>query len=180
MVAATTASAFSWTNIDQSSWITKASWYITLVFSFMSICVAALHSIALYRLNSYPDGLSKIRQTLGEEITTMTPSGHALTVFRPRLSQVYIWQVPVMLLNLSICLFLVGLTVFVWDLAFASGLQWESDNTKVLELCHRPRSHAAHYFQIAMTFTVAGGVAGINYVLSMFCLFYRTSKLKDS
>jgi hypothetical protein len=44
----------------------------------------------------------------------------------------YIWQLPVMMLNISIWLLLIGLLILIWDRAASSGI-WGGD-TKVIIL----------------------------------------------
>jgi hypothetical protein len=49
--------------------------------------------------------------------------------FEPRLTQLYLWQTPVMLLNISIILVVVGLGVLIVDQAHKSG--WADADVKV-------------------------------------------------
>ena len=51
--------------------------------------------------------------------------------WHPSYIQVYVWQVPVMLLNFSILAFLTGLAFLVWDAVVAHGFSWASQETRV-------------------------------------------------
>lgn len=56
---------------------------------------------------------------------------HALLESRTRRNsasrlQVYVWQMPVMLLNISIALLMVGLLILIWDRA-ADTAAWNDD-----------------------------------------------------
>ena len=87
--------------------------------SLTSICTSTQLSIALYRLGSSPEALRRLRELLGRK-TDRHPG-----LYEPRSSQVYIWQVPSMLLNISIQLFILGLTVLIWTVAARVG--WGDD-----------------------------------------------------
>lgn len=63
-------------------------------------------SIALHRLSAGEDGLAQVRRLLGYR----TSNG----LWEPRRLQILVWQVPVMMLNLSITLLSTGLLIVVW------------------------------------------------------------------
>ena len=105
LVSGVCASAFSWYNITPQPYSVRAVWYSSLLLALVSITIAAQQSGALHRLSSNQDGLAKLRLMLSYK--------HA-GVLKARYSQVYIWQTPVMLLNISICLFLIGLATVVF------------------------------------------------------------------
>jgi len=105
LVSGVCASAFSWFNITPQPYSVRSVWYSGLLFALISITVAVQQSVALHRLNSNQDGLAKLRSMLSYK--------HA-GVLKARYSQVYIWQTPVMLLNVSIFLFLIGLVIVVF------------------------------------------------------------------
>lgn len=67
----------------------------------------------------------------------------------PSRLQVYVWQMPVMLLNVSITLLIVGLFILIWD-RVAQTVDWTGD-MKVSRLATEPRtytelprSHSSH------------------------------------
>ena len=69
-----------------------------------------------------------IRELLSED--EPDASGH----FRPRYSQLYIWQAPLLLLNSSVYLFIAGLAVLVWNASKLQNYRWETDETKVSKI----------------------------------------------
>ena len=97
--------------------------------SLTSIATATQQSLALYCLTILPDGLAKIREMLSAD----DPDADGR--FRPRYSQLYIWQAPLLLLNSSVYLFIAGLAVLLWNASKLQGYEWETDKTKVGEVC---------------------------------------------
>jgi hypothetical protein len=83
----------------------RSVWYSGLFLALVSIAIAVQQTVALHRLNSNQYGLARLRSMLSYK--------HA-GVIKARYSQVYIWQTPIMLLNVSILLFLIGLTIVVF------------------------------------------------------------------
>jgi hypothetical protein len=106
LISGVYASAFSWYNVPPQPWSIKGSWYSGLLFALVSICIATQQSVALHRLSSNEDALIRLCS-----IFSYNNAG----ILKPRYTQIYIWQAPVMLLNLSIALFLLGLVVLVYN-----------------------------------------------------------------
>ncbi|KAI1326953.1 hypothetical protein F5Y16DRAFT_373306 [Xylariaceae sp. FL0255] len=105
------ASSFSWPEFDQSPpskvlAFVKATWYGSLLFSVFSIASAAQLSIALSRIATYRTDLAFTRNML----TTAGSLNNKLSY--PKL---YLWQIPAMLLNGSIYLYVLGITIFVYN-----------------------------------------------------------------
>ena len=90
-----------------------------------SIATATQQSIALYRLTILPEGLAKIREMLSANETD------SMGVVQLRYSQLYIWQVPLSLLNSSVYLFIAGLGVLLWNAAKMRQYQWTAEEMKV-------------------------------------------------
>jgi hypothetical protein len=109
LVSSVITSAFSWFNAPLCPWATKSVWYSGLTLAMCSISLATQQSIALHRIGGHSEALQRIRSILSIRDGSMQP--------KPRRSQLYIWQVPIMLLNISILLFLVGLAILVWNAA---------------------------------------------------------------
>lgn len=87
-------------------------------------------SVALYRLGCYEDGLSRLRAILGRE--NRRADGRIL--WTVRWSQMVVWQMPVMLLNFAILLFISGVIGMLRDRAIKAieaGGWLESDDVKV-------------------------------------------------
>lgn len=120
-----TASAFSWPIVQSSSWTIQAIWYSSIIVSLTSVSTATQQSVAIYRLASLPEGLQKIRQLLGRD------GDATLGIVQPQLWQLYIWQIPHLMLNTSIYLFVAGLLVLLWDAAKAQAYSWATQETKV-------------------------------------------------
>jgi hypothetical protein len=74
-------------------------------------------SIALSRIGGQQGGLDKLKTLLQNNETTA------------RKRQLYVWQLPVMILNVSILLYLIGLFIVIWSQAVEQ-LAWD-DNMKV-------------------------------------------------
>jgi len=89
----------------------------------------------LSRLSSYQDGLRRLRAVLGKELPA---AGKASQTWAVRWVQLYVWQVPVMLLNFSIVLFLVGLVVMLKARADVWAGNWAGDDVKVSTSSRRP------------------------------------------
>ena len=75
-----------------------------------SICLATQQGVSLNRLSGYGDGLSRIRRMLGSRA-----DGLANSIAVPYWDQLYVWQTPIMLLNVSIVLFIVGVVIKLFD-----------------------------------------------------------------
>jgi hypothetical protein len=87
-------------------------------------------SLTLYRLGCYEDCLPRLRAILGREHLRSDRS----TVWKVRWSQMIVWQVPVMLLNFAILLFVGGVVAMLRDRAVRAvkaGGGLESDDVKV-------------------------------------------------
>jgi hypothetical protein len=111
------ATSFTWPSLaqlsrsDQSTVV--AIWYSALLFAVTSIATSAQQAVVLTRLGSHPQGLQKIRKLLGRS----TVDG----LQKPRNLQLFIWQAPLALLNMSGVMFVVGLTVLVWKSVSLNG-----------------------------------------------------------
>lgn len=124
LVAGVISGAFSWYNVEQTHWCTRATWYSGLIFALASISASGLCSGSLLRLKCHPDSTSRVRTVLGY------PSRHSHE-WTPRALQSWIWGVPGLLLKLSVLWFLVGLGLEIWLSARRARFDWESDDVKV-------------------------------------------------
>lgn len=82
----------------------RAIWYSGLLLSLAAISNAMHQSIALHRLSSNTNGLERVRSLLGY---------NAVGGWRARNIQVFMWQSAVMLLNVAIFLFVLGLFIAI-------------------------------------------------------------------
>lgn len=115
LTASLVAGSFSWPELDRSPTskvleLVKAFWFSSLLFSVFSIASAAQLSIALSRISTYRTDLDFTRKML------MTKDQSENQLSYPKL---YLWQIPSMLLNGSIYLYVLGLAILVykrcWD-----------------------------------------------------------------
>jgi len=148
MIAGTVTGALGWSQVPSSPlppWITKASWYSCLIFALTAVSSATQQSLSLYRLGCYDDCLSRLRHILGREHRKADGS----TFWTVRWTQLMVWQIPVMLLNFAILLFLFGLVVLLRARAIEAGDEISHDDFKVcnpglhwplLMLCRLPFS----------------------------------------
>jgi hypothetical protein len=116
LIAAVISGAFSWPTINAAPWTSKACFYAALVLSLTAIFSGSQQSIALHRIGG----------------KTATRLRHHMWNRRDKEFVAYIWQLPVMMLNISIWLLLIGLLILIWDRAASSGI-WGGD-TKVIIL----------------------------------------------
>jgi nitrogen fixation-related uncharacterized protein len=92
----------------------------------MALCAVAAgsqQSIALNRYGQHQDGLEALQKLLRSDVTGSS-----------RRLQLYVWQLPVMLLNISIALFLIGLVILMWARA-SSSPGWDDDMKVCVSLC---------------------------------------------
>lgn len=118
------AGAFSWTDILSVPWTTRAVWYSSLFLALVSITTSTQQSILLQRMGSHREGLDRLQNLLrSRDAVADAPA-------KPRTMQLYVWQIPVNLLNVSVILFLIGLAIQVFAAAF-NGLETWTDEKKV-------------------------------------------------
>ncbi|EXA53642.1 hypothetical protein FOVG_01380 [Fusarium oxysporum f. sp. pisi HDV247] len=141
LIAAVVSSAFSWPTIDDSPWTTRALFYSALILSLVSVSAGSQQSIALYRLGGHDIGLTTLR-------TLLKGSGKQ----GASKLQLYVWQMPIMLLNVSILLFVIGLMILIWDRA-AMQSSWDQDP------------------KIALVASIAGLYALINYGIGTLSIY---------
>ena len=137
--------------------------------SLTSICVATQQGVSLNRMSGYGDGLARIRSVLGSK-----PEGLDL-VAMPHWDQIYVWQGPIMLLNISIVLFIVGLVIKVvdglWDAVLAErSIKVSSVPGRIPKL---GKQRLTATWETIILLSVAAGFAGINYLACTLMLYRR-------
>ncbi|KAF3906066.1 hypothetical protein ABW21_db0207561 [Orbilia brochopaga] len=150
LIAAVVSSAFTWPATTQAPWTVLAAFYGALILSLVAVSTGSQQSIALYRLGESKRALYKL-----QELLSFTTDPAAMRA--PTRMQRYLWQIPVMLLNVSVLVFLVGLVILIWARA-AVMPSWDDD------------------MKIAFVSTLAGIFGLANYVVGMF-LLYREPKV---
>lgn len=107
-----------------SSWTVQALWYASLLLSLTAVCAATQQGVLVHRLACYPDSETKIRQLLGESRGALVAGAQHKAAWL----QLYIWQLPISMLNGSVYLFVTGLAVLLWDAAKLEALKaWGRD-----------------------------------------------------
>lgn len=110
------SAAFSWPTINDAPWTVKAVLYSTLIIALCSVASGAQQTITLNRYGKHPDGLRALQKLLES----------ARKPGKARLLQLYVWQLPVMLLNISIALLVIGIIILMWARA-ANSPSWDDD-----------------------------------------------------
>lgn len=113
LIAGVTAAAFTWPSIENSPAATPALWYSSLIFSIVSILSAMQQGNLLYKLTSRSNGLRRLQAMLR---SNRQVGGK----WQESKGQHFVWQTPLMLLNFSFWLFLIGLMIMVFNAAVAS------------------------------------------------------------
>ncbi|KAK4213783.1 hypothetical protein QBC37DRAFT_168986 [Rhypophila decipiens] len=118
LIASVVASSFTWPDFELSTsrlgmvlTIVKALWYGSLLFSIVAIASAAQLAIALSRIAAYSTDLKFTRGML----TSHDPKDPAKTTTRVNFKKLWMWQIPAMLLNGSIYLYVLGLAILVYQ-----------------------------------------------------------------
>ncbi|KAF8853031.1 hypothetical protein BDZ45DRAFT_748983 [Acephala macrosclerotiorum] len=113
LIAGVTAAALTWPSIENAPAATPALWYSSLIFSVVSILSAMQQGNLLYKLTSRSNGLARLQSLLRSDRRI----GEKWQESR---GQHFVWQTPLMLLNFSFWLFLIGLMIVVFNAAVVS------------------------------------------------------------
>lgn len=116
LIAAVASAIFSWPTVAEAPWTAISAFYASLILSLATVASASQQSIALYRFGAHSQGLVMLQKSLASG----TNRGAASRL------QIYVWQMPVMLLNISIMLLIVALFILIWDRA-AQTIDWTGD-----------------------------------------------------
>jgi len=140
-------------------------WYSGLLLALVSVTLAMQQSVLLHRLNSNDHGMHILRRSLGYW------SG---SQWEPRKLQILIWQMPVMLLNVSIALFDIGLLMQVY------GAYIRGDGNLYVSSWGAGRLRDGHSLicgeQITVMFAVATAFAILCYLTSSLGIYTSISK----
>jgi hypothetical protein len=129
LIAGVISAAFSWPDTASSPWTVRVLWYSGLFLSLASISIATFLSMVLLRLSSYPDSCEIICRILGK--LDGRYGKDSVVRWKPRKEQLYIWQLPRMLLTGSIFEFAIGLILMIWEMARLAIFARNSDELKV-------------------------------------------------
>lgn len=117
LVATTVAATFAWKNVEAGPVSTVICWYCALLFSIIAVTAAVQQSNVLYKVTVFPDGCHRVRKLLRSSRLKCDET------YRVDLFAHYIWQTPIMLLNFSIDLFVLGLLIIVFDQPLISNIE---------------------------------------------------------
>ena len=161
-------SSLAWPVASPLPWSVRSLWLTALLFALISLSLACQQAIALTRVSNSEFAVEKIRHLLGEPcedenrgpgqpkepVARVTLEGGDPRKWRPLKLQLYVWQIPSMLLGNAVLIFVIGLAVWVYATARDAG-HW-GDERKI-----------AIFFGCFMAFVTA------NYVLNWTCIERR-------
>ena len=129
LIAVVVSAAFSWPTVTESPWTVKAVFYASLALALSTVASASQQSTALYRFGQHSDGLKILHNLLARPRRQSEGSKVEGSELVASKMQLYVWQMPVMLLNISITLLIVGLFILIWDRAAhaARSSSWSDD-----------------------------------------------------
>ncbi|KAF3763920.1 hypothetical protein M406DRAFT_58174 [Cryphonectria parasitica EP155] len=129
LVAAVASAALSWQAIDSAAWTVLALFYASLIMSLTAVTIGAQQSIALSRLGGHRVGLGNLQKKLRGKVVKQATQTLNVNKHSASYSQLYLWQLPVMLLNASILIFLIGLSIIIWSQAASH--EYSGDTMKI-------------------------------------------------
>ncbi|KAL8746583.1 MAG: hypothetical protein Q9190_001427 [Brigantiaea leucoxantha] len=157
IIAAAVIGSFSWEAVRESYWLASAFWYCSLGLAILGVMIAAqqvtiLEILGVRRTQKGDPMLTTadVRRYLPLMLTQVHPTqdGPRSSVdinmgpqrevqigeWRPRWKMVFTWQVPVMFMSYSACLFIAGLTIYICT-PLLRGEEWSpSSNIAVVYL----------------------------------------------
>ncbi|KAK5171211.1 uncharacterized protein LTR77_004355 [Saxophila tyrrhenica] len=150
LLANVLTSTNSWPDVLQNGrstpWVVRSCWFCGIIFALASVLTAASQSIRLHRMSCRPDANASIRGLLG--IKSLKSNGEKI----PRRAQVWIWQMGVLYLMISVLFMIIGMLALVW--AAVGGQNWWNGQA-----------------QLAITFSVAAAVVAGLFVWEQVNLF---------
>lgn len=132
LIAGCLTSTGSWPSIlsdgTPQPWTVKACWYCGIILALSSVLVAAQQSIRLHRLSCHRDAYNKVRRLLSQK-HRCRHTGYAL----PRNGLVYIWQLSVLFLTLSVLAMISGIFILIWSSTGNTGVNvpWWNGEAKL-------------------------------------------------
>ncbi|CAG1966568.1 unnamed protein product [Fusarium graminearum] len=136
LLASCLSSTSSWPDVlpngKSKPWLVRGLLYGGLVLALFSVVTAGVQSMRLHRLSAHPDGLEKIRNSLGRRRRS---DNKAL----PSWLHVYAWEFSLAFLVLAVLCMVVGLTILIWAAATygpwkPEAAEWWDGNAKMAVL----------------------------------------------
>jgi hypothetical protein len=166
LIAAVVSAPFSWPTFSEPPWTARAVFFASLITVLSTVASASQQSIALYRLGQHCESLKLLHKLL----QSCARDGSASRL------QKYMWQMPVMLLNISVASLIVGLLILIWDRA-AKTPAWD-DDVKVSDTKSFTCVGTYHEVKIAFVASLAGHFAFANYAVGAMAI--NTEKQTDA
>ncbi|KAL9591945.1 MAG: hypothetical protein Q9179_007210, partial [Wetmoreana sp. 5 TL-2023] len=154
LIAGVISGSFSWYNIKDTHWPTRAAWLSGLVLSIASVASSAIHTAAFLRMKCDREVTKRFRKALGKSKKSHEQS------WRPHVLIPYVLGGPTLHLKLAVLAFLIGLFYDLWRAANAN-LTWHGDDLK-----------------IAAIVTVIGAFVVVNYIFSVLTLVHHSIHTK--
>ncbi|KAL8677644.1 MAG: hypothetical protein Q9186_005950 [Xanthomendoza sp. 1 TL-2023] len=151
LVAGVISSGFSWYNIQDTAWVTRAMWFSGLVLSIASVASSAIHTAAFLRIKCDRNVIKRLRRALGKDMNSVEGQ------WKPHVLTPYVLGGPTLYLKLAVLSFIIGLFYEIWRAAVAAHLAWHSDDLK-----------------IAFIVTLVGGFVVVNYIFSVLTLVHHS------
>lgn len=124
VIVALVIGCFSWPDIRDHHWTARAFWYSCISLDVIAIGLATQQTTILESIDHDMDQTGTLVETLGAMLVVGDQPNQ-----EPNWMMIGVWQAPLMLLNYSIILFFVALTIHVCD-AFVQERGW-GDASKV-------------------------------------------------
>ncbi|CAG1964828.1 unnamed protein product [Fusarium graminearum] len=143
LLASCLSSTSSWPDVlpngKSKPWLVRGLLYGGLVLALFSVVTAGVQSMRLHRLSAHPDGLEKIRNSLGRRRRS---DNKAL----PSWLHVYAWEFSLAFLVLAVLCMVVGLTILIWAAATygpwkPEAAEWWDGNAKVIHSLQSTHKH---------------------------------------
>ncbi|KAF2836906.1 hypothetical protein M501DRAFT_1018319 [Patellaria atrata CBS 101060] len=158
LLAGVLTSTGSWPHLlpaeRATPWPARTAWFCGLVLALTSITTAADHYIRLCRLSTHRDSMERIRQLLsGIKVREDNESPGEV---RPKRLQIYIWQLPVLLLTASVICMILGMLFLCWAATIERWPDepWFDDNAR-----------------IALAVSIVTAVCGMIFIASQISLY---------
>ena len=128
VLAAAVIGSFSWDKTFEAYWLSPACWHCSLVLSVLGILVSTQQSFVLETVGPPPTEnthysrslrkylplvLTQVLTSRQREDPQREGSAEQRILYAPRWKMVFTWQCPTMFMSYSVCLFLLGLTIYV-------------------------------------------------------------------
>ncbi|KAF5980228.1 hypothetical protein FCOIX_4934 [Fusarium coicis] len=128
ITAAVISTAFTWAPSAPVPATVRGAWYCGLIFALTAVSVATQQNIALIRAKAHPKGFENLRYMLMVAKRTLdlpVTRAQALEMRnQPIYYQLYLWQVPIMMLNFANLMLAASIVYLVAKRESAAVIAW--------------------------------------------------------